>query len=245
MSSSNVSVKVIDPNKDIYWTLKINQVLTDASTMFKESNGGHVPDDIVTEIVQKKYTSLESITQTFCHTAYRFVVIDKIRNELIGTLLVGRCADLILVKDSEHINVTTSQIQGFSPENYHHAFNFAINRHYRNQNYATYLLFEIQRKYRSLFAGQGLWIHAEPPWHEAFKNLGFHHAIEYDQFFFEDVELPKCVPSIYEFNKPFICECEKSDDHLACIEKYKYKYQVFTMDFKEGADEINTCSAML
>lgn len=245
MSSADILVKVIDPNKDSYWALKINQVLTEASAMFKESNGGHVPDDIVTNIVHRQYTSMESITRTFCETAYRFVVIDNARNELIGTLLVGRCADTILVKDSRNINVSTAQYRGFSPENYHHAFNFAINMRYRNQNYATYLLSEIQKKYRSLFSGQGMWIHAEPPWHEVFTRMGFHHAIEYDQFFFEDVELPRSAPTIRAFNNPFICDCEKSEDHLACLEKYKYKYQVFTMEFADAPVAANTCGAIL
>lgn len=234
MFISQAAVRIIDPVQEMNWTSKINKVLTESSKMFMESEGGHVPDQIVANIVHKKYTSMESITHTFCQSAYRFILMDPCRKDLIGTVLIAKCPDTILVKDSRNINVSASQNVGFSPENYHHAFNFAINMDYRKQSYAKYFISEIKENYRSLFSGKGIWIHAEPPWHAIFKKLGFRHATEFDQFFFEDVELPAYARTIWDFNKQFVCDCEKNDQHLECISKYKYKYQVFMMDFLDS-----------
>ena len=55
MLLQQLTVRPIDAQKELYWSTEISALLTACSDNFRISKGGHVPDEIITEIVHKKY----------------------------------------------------------------------------------------------------------------------------------------------------------------------------------------------
>jgi hypothetical protein len=68
-----LSLSRFEPNDDADLAGRISALLTETSTRLMESRGGHVPDEVVTQIVHPTYTSPEAVRTTFAKVGHRFV----------------------------------------------------------------------------------------------------------------------------------------------------------------------------
>lgn len=217
--------------EDLNMVRQISELLTDTTDKFRSSLNGHVPDNIVTEIIHRHYTSVESISSSFSKTGYRFVLLDETTGSLIGTALIAKTPETIFVVDSSNMNVNRKLFPNVCPVGYHHMFNFAIKDEYRKRGLGKFFINSIIDEYRNLFSGKGLWVRSDPPLHDIYQKLGFTHITEYDSFLPENSSMPKNFTSLDEFNKRYICKCKRPKSQIDLSERCRYKYGVFTLDF--------------
>lgn len=229
--NERLHVRILDTENEDEMVVRVSKLLTDSSEDFKESRGGHVPDVFVDTIIHRLYTSVESVKYTFAKSGLRIIMVDRTTGELIGTILLAKLPNHILVQDSNNINVALSTNSAIAPPNHHHAFNLAVNKRYRNQGMAKTLISQVTESYRIHFSGDGLWLRAEPPMHDQIIKLGFIHQPQYDQFFEAGVTLPKDISSVWEFNKIYACYCPSEVRRNTLMKMRKYKYGVFTYKF--------------
>lgn len=225
------TVRIIQPAAEPQVVEQVAALLTSSTEDFKESRGGHVPDDIVEGIIHKQYTSRESILETFSQSACRFIITPRGRgSEVLGTLLVARSCETILVKDSRSLNASTREHLGLAPANHHCGFNFAVRKDVRRQGVASALLRAVSTGFREQLRGEGLWLRAEPPFHDAFLKLGFVHHPERDQFFEPGVRLPAGYSSPWQFNERYVCRCAGAEPGR--LRERKLKYGIYTLSFR-------------
>lgn len=227
----NLDVQIADLN-NINTVREISEILNNVTEKFKASKGGHVPDEVVENIIHKYYTSIDSIQNTFSKTGYRFVLVNPDLNEILGTVLISIDTQNIFVVDSCNINVSTKDYKNICPENYHNIFNLAIKSEYQNKGLAAIFINQILDKWGYLFTGKGFWLRSDPPLHNIYKKLGFVHKTKWDKFLPEDAILPFGFNSVLDFNNKFLCDCLRPSQQLDLIKKSRYKYCVFTYDFK-------------
>lgn len=228
-SNGHYQLVLLDPSSDDHLVAQVSRLLMSASDDLQESVGGHVPDFVVKNIIQKTYTSHASIKSTFATTGFRFCLLDS-ESQTIATVLVAKIIDFLLVQDSSHLNVIVEP-NTYAPKGFHHIFNLAVEKKFRKQGFARLLLDKIEEQYGHLLLGQGLWMRGEPPDHAALTALGFQHESEYDVFFDEGVVLPRDMSSPLEFNRQFDCQCSREDKVQRFWATRKLKYGVFTRKF--------------
>ena len=221
-------LRLVDPSRDLLTASKLAQFLTDISSDLAFSCGGHVPDQVVLDIIQKKYTTLDSVL-AFSPAAHRFILFDEC-GEIAATVLAAKSTDVILAKDSGNL---VSSSDSSAPSNYHCLFNLAVRRDLRRRGLARQLLDRIEDEYRALLPGSGLWIRGEPPDHDVFIALNFSHQTEYDGFFDDPLVVTPGFSGIQEFNEKYRCGCARRPEQLAQFLRRKYKYGVFVRDFKQ------------
>src|SRR5258708_5189698 len=137
MKLSQLCIDIINPaNDDI--AHQISNLLTDVSSDLAVSRGGHVPDDVVSNIIHKQYTTMEAVQQTFAETGIRFAAFDEDKR-IIATLLVSKNPSFILAKDSNRLNFTCDGEE--FPANLHSTFNLAVRHEHRRRGIAR-MLFE-------------------------------------------------------------------------------------------------------
>ena len=73
-TGNSFRLRLIEPTKDLLVASKVSNLLMATSSDLAISRGGHVPDDIVTNIIQRNYTTLESVVRTFSDTGYRGLI---------------------------------------------------------------------------------------------------------------------------------------------------------------------------
>lgn len=234
MLGNELYVKIVDPYTDVDLVKSISSLLTESTGDFRESRGGHVPDEVVNNVIHKLYTSTESVTETFSKTGFRFALVHRKTDELVSTMLVAKSHDTIFIKDRKSLNSNTSEVCTIAPPNYHCAINFATKKEYRRYGFGKILLHSILFEFREYFSGRGIWIRVEPPFHDIFRRLGFSHVTKYDQFFEAGVSLPMGDRSAWEFNKKYLCNCFREKIQMELMRKYKYKYGTFTIDFSNN-----------
>jgi GNAT superfamily N-acetyltransferase len=210
---------------------QISRLLTRCSADFKESRGGHVPDCVVDNIIHRLYTSPSSVRCTFASSAHRFVILSPIDGTLLGTVLIAKSPQTVLVLDSQHLNVACTDHPCVAPPGLHHAFNLAVEKEWRGQGLATTLLRKIATDYRDYFSGKGIWLRAEPPMHDGMLRLGLTHQPAFDQFFASDAILSGGTVDPWEFNRKFLCKCRHDATRIRLMRTLKYKYGVFTIEF--------------
>lgn len=222
---------IIDPT-DKFIALQISELLTEATDTFKASKGGHVPDEIVSGIIHKNYTSLFAIQNTFKETGYRFALLDQ-DDQVIGTALVAKDTETIFIVDGKNVNAQRTNFINLCPPQYHNILNFVIKKDHQQAGYGSELLKRLVAEYRHLFLGKGLWLRSDPPNHTAYEKMGFFHDTKYDQFLPVDALLPEGYTSVEEFNQRNLCRCSRTKEQIELSKTCRYKYCVFTYDFKD------------
>src|SRR5215510_15269025 len=122
MQPSQLVISIIDLANDDT-VRQVSSLLTDVSSDLAISRGGHVPDDVVSNIIHKQYTTVEAVQQTFAETGVRFAAFDK-DGRMVGTLLVSKQPNFILARDSKRLNFTCDGEE--FPANLHSTFNLAV-----------------------------------------------------------------------------------------------------------------------
>ncbi len=74
---------------------RISTLLTEVSSHLMESKAGHVPDQVVRQIIHPIYTSPKAVSETFRDAGHRFIVCTP-TGALVATALVSREPDVIL-----------------------------------------------------------------------------------------------------------------------------------------------------
>jgi hypothetical protein len=213
----------------------ISALLMSASNDFRESRGGHLPD-VIAAGVQETYLTVTKVRELYAKTGVRFAML--LGNELVATLLVAKDHDTILIKDRFNTNVSSARNPGFKPDNYHQIFNLAVNTKLRRAKLATLLFDAVTTHFREQFAGAGLWMRGDPPWHERLLGLGFRHDPSMDVFL--DANAPRTrglEPA--DFNRAYACDCVHPEpsapdalrDRPRRFTQEKLKYHSFTRDF--------------
>lgn len=225
-----LKISILNPD-DLKKAKQISKILTEVTSDFCASKGGHVPDDIVRDVIHKKYTSLNSIQKTFRETGYRFMLMDG--DIIVGTVLIAKKPHTILVVDSENLNVNRDEFLNVCPPGYHHVFNLAIKKTYQRRGYGTLILKEIFKKFLHLFEGKGIWLRSDPPLHDIYIKMGFSHKTEWDKFLPINADIPEGFNSVREFNDKFLCSCQRDKQQELLAQDHRYKYSVFTYDFNK------------
>lgn len=152
----------------------------DASERLKVSRGGHLPDGVVQEYVQRRYTSIESICETFVETGLRLCLLAP-TGELLSTVLVSKSPTVALVVDSERINVPTSEIG--LPDFRHQIFNFTTAYDRRRFGFGRQLIeWLLTNPARLSLCGIGVWTYVEPPDFYLYQRLEFTHVRKHDMY---------------------------------------------------------------
>lgn len=228
--SENLRIHIVDPSKDEKYIEQISELLTQSTELFKATKGGHVPDELVTDVIHKHYTSIDSINNTLSDTGYRFALLDH--DNVVGTILISKDIKNILVVDSLNKNVPVESFPKLFPSGYHNCINLAVDTEKRKNGFAKYLLNGVIKDYKDLFYGKGLSMRADPPTHDALIKIGFSHSMEYDEFLPPEVQMPQGYSSIKDFNNKFICSCkERPYMHYEIAKKQRYKYGMFIRNF--------------
>lgn len=184
----------------------ISALLTRSSADLMESRGGHVPDQVVTNIIHRHYTSIESVVETFAAVGHRFVVASP-SGELVATVLVSSSPDIVLGSSaSQPVGQSKPDLD---PSGYHSIFNMAVAHPWRRLGIASAMLQHVAKHHRRLFSGNGWWARAEPPDHDLYLSLGFTHSFEHDSYFNEPVTPSARFDDIAAFNQQYICGCSR------------------------------------
>lgn len=200
------SLTIVEPDVDDSIARSVSALLTDSSADLMESRGGHVPDQVVTTIIHRAYTSLESVTQTFARFGHRFAVLGPSR-ELVATALVSCQPDVVLgLSGHEPIGPA---MPGRHPQGYHSIFNLAVARQWRRKGIARTMLQQIATHHRHLFTGLGWWARSEPPDHDVYVRLGFVHQVDYDSFFDGTLTPSRQFRDVASFNRHYACDCKR------------------------------------
>ena len=173
-TTSGLKVVVCHPIQGDILTQAIHEQLSEASTLLKCSQGGHIPDFVVTSIIQRSYTSMQSICCTFRDTGLRVCLVDN-DLKLIATALVARSSNTALVINSRAINVESAAV-GKDISHHHQLFNFTTRTNLRGRGFGKILLSHILSNPRTFsLDGDGIWTFVEPPDILLYKSLGFEH----------------------------------------------------------------------
>ncbi len=175
----------------------------------RADRGGHLPEWLVDDI-ERNYISPQKVRTLWAPSGHRFAVFrpaaDGEPGELIATIHIARDADMILTVDRHRLNVRAAEYPGFKPDRYHHVVNVSVKHELRRARIAMAMLDGIVEHFRDRFAGDGLWVRADPPWHPGLVGLGFVHDPSLDVFLPPDAERTAGL-SHAEFNLRYACDC--------------------------------------
>lgn len=172
----------------------------------RESNKipGHLPDHFV-DYILKHYVAPDKITSLWADYGKRFAVL-TMGGEIVGTVHVASSPDTILYYNRSTHNVPSSMFPGFKPEGYHHIMNLAVKHELRRLGLARLLMTTIAKHFHDILPGRGLWMRADPPWHDKLLGVGFKHDPSMDSFLDEEVERTLGMPHA-DYNKKYWCTC--------------------------------------
>lgn len=226
-SKIGLSLRRVDPNNEGKIAEDISRLLIAASTNLMESNGGHVPDEVVCKIVHPIYASRSSVETTFAGFGHRFVVHTS-EGIVVSTVLISGAPDIVL-GFSGNEPVGTAR-EGLHPRGYHSIFNLAVAQGWRRKGIARAMFSEIALQYRLLFEGRGWWVRSEPPDHDVYLRLGFRHDTAHDGFV-EGKPMPSAIfADAGSFNEKYWCKCCRSGPSEPPKSR-KLRYWAFTQSW--------------
>lgn len=202
----------------------VSRLLTEASANLAESNGGHVPDVVVRDIIHVRYTSVGAVSAAFSSMADRILAIDPLNGMLLGAILVARSSSVILAYNSQQLLAPSDVIPGL-PAGHHSIFNLAVAKPARSGGIGRMLVDAARDHAVEAFGGRGVWLRSEPPEHDVYVRMGLRHHSSADQYFSDAVSLPPWAANARQFNSRFECRCP---DVAAVDGERKLKYRVFT-----------------
>lgn len=198
----------------------------------REETGGHLPSWLVDDI-ERNYISPERVRTLWAETGHRFALV--MSGEIVGTIHVAREHDVILTIDRTRINVPAREHPGFKPERFHHVVNLSVKHELRRAGLGTSMVDGIIEHFRDLFDGDGLWVRADPPWHDGLVGLGFAHDPARDVFLPESAVRTAGLTHA-EFNQRHACACAGSDapERAKALETNKLQYVSFQRPFTKA-----------
>jgi GNAT superfamily N-acetyltransferase len=151
--------------------------------LFKESNGGHMPDKIVDGILKPNWHARRLNDLCEKKQAYRWVAIQD--GKIVGMMGVAQ-------KPGRHRFVNSLRIKGDSPEfeKFHGTFTFFVDPAYRHKEIGRTLITAVKNACRRKGI-PGLFYPSEPSACPGFSKLGFEHRPDADYFFPKKVRLPE------------------------------------------------------
>ena len=216
----------------------ISTLLVRSISDARESNQppGHLPDHLVDDVI-RQYVSPEKVRTLWSAHGFRFALMNEL-GEIIGSVLLGSDHRVILYVSRWANNVPTEEYPGLKPEGYHHMMNLSVKHELRRARIGTLMMDAIMQNYRSLFNGRGIWMRADPPWHDKLAGLGFVHDPSMDSFLPAASERTLNLPHA-DYNQKYACHCEapfpakpralaERAGHMAHA---KIQYFSFTRDF--------------
>jgi hypothetical protein len=190
--------------------------------------GGHLPSWLVDDI-ERNYISPEKVRTLWAPTGHRFVL--RLGDEIVGTIHIAKSETMILTVDRHILNVEEREHPGFKPPRHHHVVNISVKHELRRAKLGTLMVDGILAHFRHLFAGVGLWVRADPPWHPGLAGLGFVHDPARDVFLPASVERTAGVPHP-EFNQRYACACGVRRPEM---DTHKLQYVSMTRPFESAA----------
>jgi hypothetical protein len=220
----------------------ISNLLVKSISDARQSNmrPGHLPDHLVDDVI-RQYVSPEKVKTFWRHHGHRFAAINA-AGEIVGTILLGIDKDTILYLNRWNNNVPAASFPRVKPEGYHQMMNLSVKHELRRSKIASVLLDSVTRYFRHLFNGKGIWMRADPPWHDKLAGLGFHHDPSMDSFLPEGVEHTLNLTHA-QYNAQYRCSCHtdhaENPEALKSREQkwqtHKLQYFSFTRDFETRA----------
>ncbi len=200
------------------------------------SRPGHLPDHLVEDVI-RQYISPEKVKTFWRYHGHRFAVMNS-KGEIVGTMLLGIDKETLIYLNRWKNNVPASEHPGVKPAGYHQMMNLSVRHELRRSKIASVMLDTITRHFRHLFNGKGIWMRADPPWHDKLAGLGFKHDPSMDSFLPENVESTLGLPHS-QYNAQFRCSChtDHPENPSALVAReakaasQKLQYFSFTRDF--------------
>lgn len=217
----------------------ISDLLVKSISDARQTNAtpGHLPDHLVDDVINQ-YISPEKVKTFWRYHGHRFAVMNS-DGEIIGTIHLSIDKDTILYLNRWTNNVHASEQPGKKPDGYHQMMNLSVRHELRRARIASLMLDTITRHFRHLFNGKGIWMKADPPWHNKLVGLGFKHDPSMDSFSSREAEQTLGLPHS-EYNSKYLCNCSsehrQNPEALAkreeMVKTQKLKYFSFTRDFE-------------
>jgi len=199
---------------------ELHQFLKDCTDSFRYSRWGHVPDNVVDNIIRKRFISPDVI-EGFQDFWTRFAL--RCEWILLGSVLVANQPDELFIIDADTMRVPLSDYPDYSPEGYHNVINYLVHPDARWKWVGRNLVKGLQANWKQ-FNGKGISYRSEPPSFPAYLRMGWVHLPEYDKF---STHLGSPVPPGFETNKDFNDRYVPEATKLLYPEKvklYRYKY---------------------
>jgi thioredoxin reductase len=229
----------------------VSQLLVRSISDARESNAipGHLPDHLVDDVINQ-YISPEKVRSLWSDHGHRFAMMNS-SGRIVGTVFIASDHRTILYVNRWNNNVPASSYPGIKPEGYHQMMNLSVQHELRREKLASLMMNVVIYNFRYLFNGKGIWMRADPPWHDKLTGLGFVHDPSMDSLLPEDSERTLGLPH-FLFNQKYNCRChsphpEKPEALLVRadrLQREKLQYFSFTRDF-EPKDSIKERSRIL
>jgi len=221
LKSTSYDFDIIDVSK-VWERNELHKFLSDCTDSFRYSRNGHVPDEVVDNIIQKKFISHEAI-ESFQDFGTRFGLREYWK--LIGSVLISNNPDDLFIIDSNTMKVNLSDYPDYSPEWYHNVINYLVHPDARWKGVWRSLVKGLH-KHRKQFKWKGISYRAEPPSFPAYLRMGWIHLAEYDKFSTHpESPIPPNFNSNKEFNDRYLPEATRNHpDHQDKINTLRYKY---------------------
>lgn len=199
---------------------ELHQFLKDCTDSFRHSRWGHVPDDVVDNVIRKKFISPDVI-EGFKDFGTRFAL--RCEGILLGSVLVANELDELFIIDAHTMRVPLSDYPDYSPEGYHNVINYLVHPDARGKWIGRGLVKGLNDN-RHLFNGKGISYRSEPPSFPAYLKMWGTHLPEYDKFSHHSGSpIPSGFSSNKEFNERYVPEATKIM-YPEKIDLFRYKY---------------------
>jgi len=201
---------------------ELHRFLKECTDSFRYSKNGHVPDEVVDNIIRKKFINPETI-ESFQEFWTRFGLHEHWK--LVWSILVSNHPDDLFIIDSNTMRVHLSDYPDYSPEWYHNVINYLVHPDARWRWVWRWLVKGLHRN-RGLFNWKGISYRAEPPSFPAYLRMWWVHLPEYDKFSTHpDSPIAPGFNSNKEFNDRYVPEATKNHPaHKDKINTLRYKY---------------------
>ncbi len=199
---------------------ELHQFLKDCTDSFRYSRWGHVPDEVVENVIRKKFISPDVI-EGFADFGTRFAL--RVKGVLLGSVLVANKPDDLFIIDADTMRVPLSEYPDYSPEGYHNVINYLVHPNARGKGVWRSLVQWLHDN-RELFDGEGISYRAEPPSFPAYIKMWGIHLPEYDKFSTHSQSpIPPHFKSNKDFNNAYVPEATKKM-YPEKIDSFRYKY---------------------